>query len=113
MFVPLVIAFILLVAVIKQVKIHPIHFAMLAGSFFAFHLLFAYLVDRLDTDVRPLGRMPRRSTRRARANTVGASAYPCSRTWWLAVLLVLTLEAVASWVAARRTTWRSSGGPTS
>lgn len=37
----------LLVAVLRQVRLHPMHFAMLAGAFFAFHLLFAYLVDHV------------------------------------------------------------------
>lgn len=35
----------LLVAVLRQVRLHPVHFAMLAGAFFSFHLLLAYLVD--------------------------------------------------------------------
>jgi len=30
-----------------QVKLHPMHFFMLGSGFFAFHLLFAYLVDHL------------------------------------------------------------------
>jgi inner membrane protein involved in colicin E2 resistance len=29
-------------------RIHPMNFAFLAAGFFAFHLLFAYLVDRID-----------------------------------------------------------------
>lgn len=37
-----------LVTAIRRVSIHPINFAFLAAGFFAFHLLFAYLVDRID-----------------------------------------------------------------
>jgi hypothetical protein len=37
----------LLVAIIRQVRLHPVHFAMLAAAFFAFHLLFVYLVDHV------------------------------------------------------------------
>ncbi|MBE0417859.1 MAG: inner membrane CreD family protein [Coriobacteriia bacterium] len=37
-----------LVTAIRRVNIHPINFAFLAAGFFAFHLLFAYLVDRMD-----------------------------------------------------------------
>jgi inner membrane protein involved in colicin E2 resistance len=35
----------LLVSVMRQVRLHPVHYAMLAAAFFAFHLLLAYLVD--------------------------------------------------------------------
>jgi len=41
----------LLVVVLKQVRLHPVHFGMLAGAFFAFHLLFAYMVDHVPTGV--------------------------------------------------------------
>lgn len=41
------IGMILLVSLIKKVRLHPVHFAMLAASFFSFHLLFAYLVDHV------------------------------------------------------------------
>jgi len=37
-----------LVTAIRRVNIHPVNFAFLAAGFFAFHLLFAYLVDRMD-----------------------------------------------------------------
>jgi hypothetical protein len=35
----------------KGVRLHPVHFGFLAAAFFAFHLLFAYLVDRVDINV--------------------------------------------------------------
>ena len=37
----------LLVSVIRQVRLHPVHFGMLAAAFFAFHLLMAYMVDHV------------------------------------------------------------------
>lgn len=37
-----------LVTTIRRVNIHPVNYAFLAAGFFAFHLLFAYLVDRID-----------------------------------------------------------------
>ena len=37
----------LLVSVIKQVRLHPVHYGMLAAAFFAFHLLLAYMVDHV------------------------------------------------------------------
>jgi hypothetical protein len=40
----------LLLSVIKQVRLHPVHYAMLAAAFFSFHLLLVYSVDLL-----PLG----------------------------------------------------------
>ncbi len=40
-------ALVLLMAT-RRVRIHPMNFAFLAAGFFAFHLLFAYLVDRVD-----------------------------------------------------------------
>lgn len=40
-------ALVLLMAT-RSVKIHPMNFAFLAAGFFAFQLLFAYLVDRID-----------------------------------------------------------------
>lgn len=49
LFAPVSLAFfffvLLLVSVMKQVPLHPVHYAMLAAAFFAFHLLLAYLVD--------------------------------------------------------------------
>jgi hypothetical protein len=40
----------LLLSVLKQVRLHPVHYAMLAAAFFSFHLLLVYSVDLL-----PLG----------------------------------------------------------
>ena len=37
----------LTVGVVRNVDIHPMHFFFLAASFFAFHLLFAYLADQV------------------------------------------------------------------
>ncbi len=37
----------LLVSVIRKVRLHPVHFGMLAAAFFAFHLLMAYMVDHV------------------------------------------------------------------
>ncbi len=36
-----------ILAVVKKRELHPMHYLMLGCAFFAFHLLFAYLVDRL------------------------------------------------------------------
>jgi hypothetical protein len=36
------------VVVLKKIELHPMHYFFLSLSFFAFHLLFAYLVDHLD-----------------------------------------------------------------
>lgn len=33
------------------IRLHPVNYAFLAAGFFAFHLLFAYLVDRVDINV--------------------------------------------------------------
>ncbi|PKQ29797.1 MAG: hypothetical protein CVT60_03470 [Actinobacteria bacterium HGW-Actinobacteria-10] len=41
-------ASLVLVTAIRRVNLHPINYGFLAAGFFAFHLLFAYLVDRLD-----------------------------------------------------------------
>jgi len=35
----------------STVKLHPVHYGFLAAAFFAFHLLFSYLVDRVDVNV--------------------------------------------------------------
>jgi inner membrane protein involved in colicin E2 resistance len=46
--------FFLLVAtigIIRRVSIHPMHYLFVTGGFFAFHLLFAYLVDHIDVHV--------------------------------------------------------------
>ncbi|MBW2530496.1 MAG: inner membrane CreD family protein, partial [Deltaproteobacteria bacterium] len=49
LFAPVSLAFfffvLLLVSVMKQVRLHPVHYAMLAAAFFSFHVLLAYLVD--------------------------------------------------------------------
>lgn len=37
-------------SVLKQIPIHPINYMLLAGSFFAFHLLFAYSADHLPVE---------------------------------------------------------------
>ena len=41
----------LLVSVVRQVRLHPVHFGMLAAAFFSFHLLMAYLVDHVPLSV--------------------------------------------------------------
>ncbi len=41
----------LTVGVVRNVDIHPMHFFFLAASFFAFHLLFAYLADQVSIHV--------------------------------------------------------------
>lgn len=41
-------AAVVLVSATRKVRIHPINYAFLAAGMFAFHLLFAYLVDRVD-----------------------------------------------------------------
>lgn len=38
----------LIIAVLKKISFHPVHFFFIATAFFAFHLLFAYLVDLID-----------------------------------------------------------------
>jgi hypothetical protein len=37
----------LTIGVVKSVEMHPMHFFFLAAAFFAFHLLFSYLVDHI------------------------------------------------------------------
>jgi hypothetical protein len=37
----------LLITTLRGIELHPINYFFLAASFFAFHLLFAYLVDRI------------------------------------------------------------------
>ncbi|MEW6522775.1 MAG: inner membrane CreD family protein [Bacillota bacterium] len=39
---------IFVLSVLKDVKLHPMNYFFLAAAFFAFHLLFAYLVDHVD-----------------------------------------------------------------
>jgi hypothetical protein len=44
-------ASLVLLTATRGVKLHPMNYAFLAAGFFAFHLLFAYLVDRVDLNV--------------------------------------------------------------
>ena len=37
----------LTIGVVKNIELHPMHFFFLAAAFFAFHLLFSYLVDQV------------------------------------------------------------------
>jgi inner membrane protein involved in colicin E2 resistance len=37
----------LVITALRRVDLHPVNYFFLAASFFAFHLLFAYLVDRI------------------------------------------------------------------
>lgn len=37
----------LVIATLQKIDLHPVNYLFLAASFFAFHLLFAYLVDRM------------------------------------------------------------------
>jgi inner membrane protein involved in colicin E2 resistance len=37
----------LVITALRGIQLHPINYFFLAASFFAFHLLFAYLVDRI------------------------------------------------------------------
>jgi inner membrane protein involved in colicin E2 resistance len=41
----------LTIGVVRGVDIHPMHFFFLAASFFAFHLLFAYLADQVSINM--------------------------------------------------------------
>ncbi len=36
------------VGILRQIEIHPMHFLFVTAGFFAFHLLFAYLVDHIN-----------------------------------------------------------------
>jgi Inner membrane protein CreD len=38
-------------SVLRDIEIHPINYALIAGAFFAFHLLFAYSADHLPVEV--------------------------------------------------------------
>jgi inner membrane protein involved in colicin E2 resistance len=40
----------LLIATLRGVDLHPVNYFFLACAFFAFHLLFAYLVDRIPVE---------------------------------------------------------------
>ncbi len=39
------------ISIVKKINIHPMHFLFVAAGFFAFHLLFAYLVDLVNVHV--------------------------------------------------------------
>jgi hypothetical protein len=41
----------LTITILRKMELHPINYFFLAASFFAFHLLFAYLVDRIAIEV--------------------------------------------------------------
>jgi hypothetical protein len=41
----------LTIGVVKGIDLHPMHFFFLAAAFFAFHLLFSYLVDQVPIHV--------------------------------------------------------------
>jgi len=43
-------ALIFLLATLRDIDIHPLNYLLLAGAFFAFHLLFAYTADRLPVE---------------------------------------------------------------
>ncbi len=40
-----------MITTLKEIRIHPVNFFFLACAFFAFHLLFAYLVDHLNVNL--------------------------------------------------------------
>jgi hypothetical protein len=42
------VAVIMIIAALKRIPLHPMHVFFVSAGFFAFHLLFAYLVDLLD-----------------------------------------------------------------
>ncbi len=44
-------AVIFLLATLRRIEIHPMNYLLLAGAFFAFHLLFAYTADRLTVEL--------------------------------------------------------------
>lgn len=44
-------AALVLLTTTRRIRVHPMNYAFLAAGFFAFHLLFAYLVDRVDINV--------------------------------------------------------------
>jgi len=44
-------AVLFLLATLRGIDIHPINYLLLAGAFFAFHLLFAYTADRLPVEL--------------------------------------------------------------
>lgn len=40
-------AVLLIIGAVRRIRLHPMHYAFLAAGFFAFHLLFSYVVDHL------------------------------------------------------------------
>jgi inner membrane protein involved in colicin E2 resistance len=40
-------AVLLIITAVKGIRLHPVHFLMLAAAFFSFHLLFSYMVDHV------------------------------------------------------------------
>lgn len=44
-------AVLFLISTLKRIDIHPMNYLLLAGAFFAFHLLFAYTADRLPIEL--------------------------------------------------------------
>lgn len=40
-----------ILSVVRRIDVHPMNYLLLAGAFFAFHLLFAYTADRLPVEV--------------------------------------------------------------
>lgn len=40
-----------ILGIIRNIKLHPMHYMFLAAAFFSFHLLFAYLVDHIDVNL--------------------------------------------------------------
>jgi hypothetical protein len=42
---------VLVLATLRKIEIHPINYLFLAAAFFAFHLLFAYLVDHISVEL--------------------------------------------------------------
>ena len=45
------IVIILMISVIRDINIHPVNYFFISAAFFAFHLLFAYLVDHLQLHI--------------------------------------------------------------
>lgn len=44
-------AILIIFGILKNISLHPMHFIFLAGCFFSFHLLFAYMVDHMHLHV--------------------------------------------------------------
>jgi len=41
----------LVIGIVRNIELHPMHFFFLAATFFSFHLLFAYLADQVSIHV--------------------------------------------------------------